>query len=305
VVTLFSRDSDGTWSVLDDQSVTSEGAQAVATGTTRHFSTVAAFGGNIQVSMRPDDVTLEVGQDWTSRVRLREMIERETDLGLRTRGLVGDERVVLTLAIEGDAPGGDRDPFTSVEANPGQRFFCRARGESSFAVVVTFREYIEVTVFARLLGIPEPPRATQKVVLPGQALCTGGGGVTDPPQEEPMIERGCAYWEHEGSDTAFGHLFALSSVKPGELATIRADGVDGEEPISAVVERDDQGLFVQFPGRINEFGGHLIIDFRVEDEEGNVSNLTKQARRVIGDGEVDSEPTGTIGDCGWLERLIP
>jgi len=296
LVTLFSRDSDGAWSVLDDQSVTSEGDQAVVTGTTGHFSTVAAFGGSIQVSMRPDDKTLGVGASWTSLVYLRAKIKLEKDLEVaKVQGRSGSKGVVRVgqsqlLAQQGRGPSAAQD------------FICSSAGEDTFSVVVTLQELLGLEVILTLLGIPGL-RDPQDVVLPGRVLCTGGGATTEPP-EEPDIAITCAVWQHQVADSVFRIFAALNFVEPGEKATIRAKGVNGGEPITARVEQDDQGLYVEFPGRINEFGSHPIIDFSVEDEQGTVFDLTKQARWLIGDGEVDSKPEGTIGDCGWLERLI-
>lgn len=65
-----SRQGNGRWTVLGNPRVERRGNVVTTTGTTRHFSTVAAFEGAVTASLTPAHVKLAVGAEFKATVRL-------------------------------------------------------------------------------------------------------------------------------------------------------------------------------------------------------------------------------------------
>lgn len=82
VLVPASRQGNGRWTVLNNPRVEQRGDVVTTTGTTRHFSTVAAFEGDGQASLSPAQVKLAVGAEFKATVRLTS--SRDVDFGFST-----------------------------------------------------------------------------------------------------------------------------------------------------------------------------------------------------------------------------
>lgn len=63
-----SRQGNGRWTVLGNPRVERRGNVVTTTGTTRHFSEIAAFMGAVRVSLTPEQAKLAVGAEFTATV---------------------------------------------------------------------------------------------------------------------------------------------------------------------------------------------------------------------------------------------
>lgn len=150
------RDARGKWSLLGRPSIRREGATVVVSGTTRHFSTAAAFDEGGRVSLEPATVRASVGESFRATARF----VRDRDLSF-ARGWIGqgeDGGVVQFLSDE------RIDKRTDVAD-----YLCASPGTGIFGVKVGIRNDGALGFFLEsFVGVVQ---RTEYVKVAGTAVC--------------------------------------------------------------------------------------------------------------------------------------
>ena len=176
VIALASLSSDGTWDVLADQTITLEGTTAIVSGTTTHFTTIVAFGGAAQVSMRPDNIKRNEKRSWTSQVWV-----------LATQDAAEDFTPSITNVESSVGPTGALTAGkTSIDAKTERgkaKFTCEKAGRDDFSVTVSLSNSL---AFLALIGLDEAAgiASTTSVTLEGKARCNAA----TPPPADPVAD---------------------------------------------------------------------------------------------------------------------
>ena len=174
VPTLLTVDGDGSWDVLDEQTVSYDGSTAIVSGTTTHFSTLVSLAGLAFVDVSMTDVTREVSKGW------------KTKIDLYSPEAFGDTLEIVDITTLGGTVGtldlGATNIVRPTRANA--RFTCSEPGEDAFFVELTISG-IDGLVAPVTGADSDASTGTVSVTRSGLARCTEP--VVEPPEpiEDP------------------------------------------------------------------------------------------------------------------------
>lgn len=280
LLTLMSRDSKGTWAYLEDQEVHIEGTQVVASGTTTHFSSVVAFGGSVEMTWRPDEMTLEVGGP-EGEVRIFPRYTRRTD------GSVRIDAPQFSIRPEDVAFG----TTTRSDDNDLQiiAFWCRKPGTATWRASVRAREGVDFFDLTKRI---------ERTVggLTGRIVC-GAKASPSPSPTKPAVLKACATVSHRALSSRFPSFimwrFHVVNVAPGSKVNLVAQRSNGGKAVNTTV---GPGGRVDVNTGIDAFGRHDLQLLTVQDSRG-VHNLFPEAQRLIGPVEVTAREGVIAGAC--------
>jgi hypothetical protein len=183
--------------VLADQSIILDGATAIVSGTTTHFTTIVAFGGAAQVSMRPDSIRRKEKRSWTSQVRVLATQEAAEDF----------KTSIIDVKSSVGSTGALAAGKTSIDANTGRgkaKFTCEKVGRDDFFVTVPLSNSLALL---ELIGLDEAAGVASPttVTLDGKARCNAATpSAADPVtgHEEPLAEPSDPLAELDGPDSS-------------------------------------------------------------------------------------------------------
>ena len=175
VITLISRDSNGNWEPLGNQTISLDGTTMVVAGTTSHFSTLVAFGGPTRVWLQARSAKRKVGKTLTADIWIGPPANTTIPIATTITGL---ERAMGPSDILG--PGTLEILGDMQSANA--QFTCANPGRDVFSVDVVLNESLEYVsqVAPDITGL-DTSRTT--VTLTGDARCTAPSDMTGPPAE--------------------------------------------------------------------------------------------------------------------------